>query len=173
MVNAIEEIESKYEGIVSELNEAKETVSEQKELIEQQEVKVNSLESSIKEYEQKEVEAKKQNAINRVKADIEAGKFKEDQKEELEKVAIKDINAYETLANAVNVNTIVKGVDIVSELKAESESFEKIASEYGLKAEEFTYDNLDKNHPEVLKNIENKNGKVFKALEQIYIDQNS
>lgn len=171
-------INEKIDSIITEKNEAlaevknlQDTNNKNVAAVQDAEKKIQGLEAKVSEFEKKELEAKKALAVSEVKAAIEKGMFKKESKDDLEKIAIDNIEAFRTMQKSV-VQT-VQAPDITAHLEGAGNEIQSLAAEHGIKVEDFNYEYLWANNPDILKAIETEKPKVFKALESQFIKNNS
>lgn len=172
---SIDAIVANYKSVVSDkekaVNEVKTLQDEQKTnltAIKDLEKNNKDLEAKLKTHEEKEKELKKEAIKAKVDKAVEEGKFKEEDKDELTAMAVKNPEMFEKIVSMAQVQLNVKAPDITAHLKGDK--FSEMAAKIGVDVKNMNFDYLWKNEPDKLEEIKAESPKLYEAMERMWID---
>jgi len=169
---------AKYDNVVAEKKQALENIktleakhAESLEVIKESKKEVDTLNAKVKEYEEKEAELRLEAVKAEVDNAIRDGKFKEEDRTEIEAIAIESPKAFKALVSKAQLSVTTQVPDISAQLQGDT--LKDIAAKVGLEAKDMNYDNLWKNNPEKLDEIKAEFPKVFAAMESKWQKDNN
>lgn len=174
---SVDSFVAKHKEVVANLNEAKDTIAtlqegEEKNLsaIKDLEVNTKDLEAKIEDYEVKETELKAEASKAKVGKAIEEGKFKEEDREELNAMATENPEMFEKFVAKAQVKLSVQAPDITAQLTGNQ--LTEVAAKVGIKAENLDYGYLWKNEPQKLEDLKAEAPRLYDVLEAKWIKEN-
>jgi hypothetical protein len=164
IVGAIDKLIEAKATAEKELKKAQATLTENESTIETHKGEIETLKSSVAKFEKKETELKETMAKSEVSKAIEDGKFKEEDREELEVMAVKNPEMFTKIVGKAQVEKKVEGANIAAQLTGDS--LTEMASKYGVTVAEMNYGDLWKNNPTVLARMEKEEPKFHAKLKE-------
>lgn len=173
---SVDSFVAKHREVVAELNEAKDTIAtleegEEKNLSAIKDLKENTkdLEAKVKDYETKEAELRAEASRAKVGKAIEEGKFKEEDREELNAMATENPEMFDKFVAKAQVKLSVQAPDITAQLNGDQ--LTEVAIGVGIEAKNLDYGYLWKNEPEKLNALKAEAPKLYEALEAKWIKE--
>ena len=157
IVNAISAIKDAKAKVEKDLGDAQAKISAK-------DKKIGELEASIADYKNKEKELQKTMIKAEVSEAIKAGKFKEEDRDELEAMAIENPKMFKTFVAKAQVQKIVEAPDIAAKLTGDD--ITAMAAKYGVPAADMNYWDLWQNHASVLARLEAEAPKFYSKLKK-------